>query len=259
MPSYKVMTHSLAEQSANLADVFSAVPVLPLAKAKIRKQAREGLPVHPGMSVPTIASLVDGFILYRYGWWGSTSEVFSEKLLRGSFRESWNQRKVRLKYVGEGEPTADPIRGRSSTEPFPVIPYHDLTITTGGGSGTNTWLEMSFEVIPVYADGEYPTAYVAAMRQSASQENLLGAEITSLDSLNWFGYPSSAKEISCEVLVRFSDDVPMPSSGETFSMFFDFDIYAVERPHNDSGNDQTDVGGPVSVCTVPVQLSVTVP
>jgi len=254
MPSYKVMTHSLAEQSANLADVFSAVPVLPLAKAKIRKQAREGLPVHPGMSVPTIASLVDGFILYRYGWWGSTSEVFSEKLLRQSFRESWNQRKVRLAYVGEGGPPADPIRGRSSTEPFPVIYYRDLTVTESGGK-----LTLYFEVVPVYADGAYPTAYVAVMRQTASQENLLGADITSLDSLNPFVYPASAKEISCEVMVRFSDDVPMPNSGETFPMFFDFDIYAVERPHNDSGNDQADVGDSVSVCTVPVQLSVTVP
>ncbi len=248
MPSYKVMTHSLAEQSANLADVFSAVPVLPLAKAKIRKQAREGLPTHPGLSATTVASLVDGFILYRYGWWGASYAAPAEKILKHSFREAWARRKARPQLSDE---TSRTIRGRSST--IPVTDYSNLAVVDSG-----SFLTVSFDVAPVYADGSYPTGYVATMEQSDSQEALLGVEITSVDTLNSFGYPATTQAISCEALVRFSDEVPM-SSGETLQLFFDLQLIAVDRPHDEYGNDLADVGGSVVGCKYSIQIPVAVP
>lgn len=248
MPSYKVMTHSLAEQSANLADVFSAVPVLPLAKAKIRKQAREGLPTHPGLSAVTVASLVDGFILYRYGWWAEDYALPQNKTLRHAFRESWSRRKARPQLSDEVSRT---IRGRSAT--IPVTDYSNLAVADSG-----SFLTVTFDVTPVYADGSYPTGYVATMEQSSTQEALLGVEITSVDTLNSFGYPSTSKNIACEALVRFSDEVPM-SSGETLQLFFDLQLIAVDRPHDEYGNDLTDVGVSVVGCNYSIQIPVAVP
>lgn len=248
MPSYKVMTHSLAEQSANLADVFSAVPVLPLAKAKIRKQAREGLPTHPGLSATTVASLVDGFILYRYGWWGASYTAPAEKILKHSFREAWARRKARPQLSDEVSRT---IKGRSAT--IPVTDYTDLQVSESGGV-----VALFFNVVPVYADGSYPAGYVATMEQSASQEALLGVQIIPVDTLNSFVYPATAKEIACAALVRFSPEVPMVS-GETLQLFFDLTLIGVERPHDEYGNHLADVGGSVVGCKYSIQIPVTVP
>jgi hypothetical protein len=241
------MTHSLAEQSANLADVFSAVPVLPLAKAKIRKQAREGLPAHPGMSAVTIAALVDGFILYRYGWWAEDYSLPQDKILRHTFRESWSRRKTRPQYSDE---VARTIKGRSSTTA--VTPYTNLYIVNGGsGSGS---VYVVFDITPVYADGSHPTEYIATMEQSASQAALLGSSIISpLPSSGAF----SSTKFTCEVSIT-AGEIPM-ETGDTTQLFFDLFLTGVDRPHDGDGNDLEDVEGSVVRCKYALQIPVTVP
>ena len=230
MPSYKVMTHSLAEQTANLANVFSAVPVLPLAKARIRKQAREGLPVHPGMSAATVASLVDGFILYRYGWWGEDYAHPSEKTLRHAFREAWTRRKLRPRYSDEATRT---IKGRSST--IAVLPYAGLTMTAASSSSP---LVVSFDIEPVYANGKGPTGYTASLSQSSFQENVLGVTITAPNFVS--AYKAADSKVTFELSIAVSDYLP---EGGTTQLFFDLTLGGVDRPHDEIGNDLAEVEG----------------
>lgn len=108
--SYKVKNKSLAEQIDNLADVYSRVETLPLARSAIRKQAREGLLVPEGSSAVEVAGLVDSVVgvfgepttrldprtsSTTVGWWKQPA-TYLNKGLKQAFRLAHARRSLKL-------------------------------------------------------------------------------------------------------------------------------------------------------------------
>lgn len=180
MTSYRVVSTSLAEQSANLADVYSSVQVLPLAKAKIKRQARLGLVGPVGVDALSLAKLVDGFILYRYDWWAEELTSYPSKTLRNAYRTAWNRRKLRPQLADE---TTRTITGRSSSSTLPlaysVVSYTRVFTAGFGPTPIDNRIEATIRITPVYADGGAISSVQAAYSQTTAQQTLLGCSLSS--------------------------------------------------------------------------------
>lgn len=206
MTSYRVVSTSLAEQSANLADVYSSVQVLPLAKAKIKRQARMGLVSSVGVDVLSLAKLVDGFILYRYDWWSEEVTSYPSKTLRHAYRTAWNRRKLRPQLADE---TSRTIRGRSSSSTLPlaysVVSYSRSYAPGLGSTPDYNRIEVMVEVTPVYADGKEPTSTQVTFSQTSAQETLLGCSVLTSTTT---GSPSVNLSFVVDFLAATADIVP---------------------------------------------------
>ena len=249
--SYKAQKNSLADQVANLADVYSSVEVVPLAKAEIRRQARKGLPEKEGTVVQTVTSLVDLYVDYfgaqtvtpdprsgstRAGWWREGYSPYSDKTLKHAFREAWSRRAVRPQLSDEGTRT---IRGRSA----PESPSSYTLATTAHP----THIQCELSITPVYKDGTYPTGWVGEISQSAFQKSM-GVDIT--DGLDGSGYPALSPTMLFEFVVSLSAFETTDSSGavtsnSSITLKFTLNMFGVDRPHDALGADVGDVGGSV--------------
>lgn len=250
--SYKVQKNSLAEQVANLADVYSSVEVVPTAKAAIRRQARKGLPEKEGTVVETVASLVDLYADYfgaqtitpdprdsstRVGWWREDFGAYSDKALKHSFRTAWSRRLVRPQLDDEVTRT---IRGRSA----PQDPSSYSLSTSVGSSGE---IIGSLTVVPVYADGSQPTGWSGSLTQSTYQASK-GVSITIGVAAS--SYPATSHIMKFGIEVQPSAFVTTDSAGvetdnDSIMLKFTLNMFGVDRPHDALGADLADVGGSV--------------
>lgn len=158
--SYHVISYSLAEQTANLADVFSTIKVLPIAKTAILMEARHERAEVDGFDVPTIASLVDGFILYRYAWWNSLDANTFKK----AAHIAWRRRKLRLKMSDEAGRT---ISGKNSNSSAVAWTNGSLNQELAGYPVT-----VAFTLEPVFADGSIPDYITLEVGQDAAQNGV---------------------------------------------------------------------------------------
>lgn len=250
--SYKVQKNSLADQVANLADVYSSVEVVPLAKAEIRRQARKGLPEKEGTVVQTVTSLVDLYVDYfgaqtitpdprdgstRVGWWKEGFSAYSDKSLKHAFREAWSRRLVRPQLDDEGTRS---IRGRSA----PQNPsFYSLSTTVGGGGE----IIGTLQIIPVYADGVRPTGWSGTLTQGTYQASR-GVSITT--GFVGSSYPTSSHIMKFGIEVQPSAFVTTDSAGnvtsnDSITLKFTLNMFATDRPHDALGADVADVLGSV--------------
>lgn len=249
--SYKVQKNSLADQVANLADVYSSVEVVPTAKAEIRRQARKGLPDKEGTVVQTVTSLVDLYVDYfgaqtvtpdprsgstRAGWWREGYSPYSSKTLKHAFREAWSRRAVRPQLSDEGTRT---IRGRSAPES-----PSSYTLTT---TAHPTHIQCELSVTPVYKDGTYPTGWAGGISQSAFQESM-GVGITA--GVDGSGYPALSPTMLFEFGVPLSafdttDSSGAVTSNSAITLKFTLNLSGADRPHDGTGGDLVDVGGSI--------------
>jgi len=250
--SYKVQSHSLADQVANLADVYSSVEVVPLAKAEIRRQARKGLTENEGTSATAVASLVDLYVDYfgaqtvtpdprtsttRVGWWKEQNSSYVDKTLKHAFRRAWSRRSVRPRLAGEGGRI---IRGRSSPE-NPLSYGLETTLGAGGE------IACILTVRPVYANGADPTGWSGTITQSQYQEST-GVVITS--GFDGSAYPTTSPFMEFEIEVPESaftttDSSGVETSNSSIVLKFTLNMFGADRPHDLTGADLVDVGGSV--------------
>jgi hypothetical protein len=256
--SYKVMSHSLADQAANLADVYSRVAIVPLAKADILRQARMGLTETEGLSATDTASLVDGFILYRYGWWDDVPVPVVEKTLKQAFKQAWAQRKVRPVQFGSRTTTSSPIyledlpapgvtgetprgdglgilvTGRSSS--IPLVHYHSITLSQTVAPGP---LQVSFSVTPVFPDGKRPYKIGGEIRQSLAQEDVLGVRLlVKTDSKTTSSYLDTLTfsfEVDPGATNALPDDWTFGVDALSMQIVLPLLITATEIPYNSAG------------------------
>lgn len=250
--SYKVQKNSLAEQVANLADVYSSVEVVPLAKAEIRRQARKGLPEKEGTVVQTVTSLVDLYADYfgaktltpdprdgstRVGWWKEGFSAYGDKSLKHAFRKAWSRRLVRPQLDDEG---IRRIRGRSA----PQDPsFYSLSTAVGGGGE----IIGTLQIIPVYADGVRPTGWSGTLTQGTYQASR-GVSITAGSVSS--SYPASSHIMEFGIEVQPSafvttDSAGVDTSNDSITLKFTLNMFGVDRPHDALGADVADVGGSV--------------
>ena len=170
MSAYHVSSHSLSEQVANLADVYSTIPILPVAKAKILREARTGQPSVEGTDVVSVSKLVDGFISYRYGWWGSAVD----NTLKKSIQTAWRRRKLRFKMDDESTRT---ISGRNSNST--ALPWSGGTLTSVSAGGT-VQIVGHFVLTPVFADGTSPDILTLGSISQDGFQSSMGVSISTI-------------------------------------------------------------------------------
>lgn len=240
MASYKIYTHSLADQAANLADVYSSVPAVPIAKEAIKRQARKGLVSREGIQVPVLASLVDGYLLYR-DWWVDEPTAFNDRTLKNVFRDSLGRRGMRLQKSDE---PSRAIEGRPTLVDSPTT--YEITSDKENypSDGIRT---VVIKVTPVYADGSYPYEFSADLTQSLDQEVLFGIEI--LDGAGTISGNS--------VSYTFTVDPDSGSTGarDIQSLNFTLTMQANEVALDDYGNEILTLPGSISTGTEAITVS----
>ena len=270
--SYKVQSHSLSEQAANLADVYSSVKQVPLAKAQIRRQARKGLPKTESVAASAVMDIVDTQAEYfgaqtvtpdprtgstRVGWWKEGYSPFFSKRLKNAVREAWGQRSLRLQKSDE---TTRTIKGRSSSD---SPSSYELTATqTSFAGGLVSDISCVLKVTPVFSDGEYPSAWQGDLSQDSFQTGSHGVTLTSASDSETF--PASTTEMTFTFTVSLSDATALPdnlllvSAGGTgsFTLKFSLSISAEERPKGITGAPLS--GSPTSTSTQKIDLFVDV-
>ena len=257
MASYKVYSHSLAEQAANLADVYSSIPAVPLAKAEIRRQARKGIRIESeGIQALTVMSLVDGYLEYfgaqtitadprsgatRVGWWKEDSD-----LLKGAFRTAWARRKTRPVLSDESSRV---IRGRSSTDS--PLPYSFSVYQDSPGYPINGTLTVEI----AYADGSSPPLWSSALTQSSFQEDEMGVSIdvaNASDGTDPSSYPAatSSMEFTFTLSPTSSSVVPsdffLDTATTPINLAFDLSLFASAKAVDEYGSPLEDVGRSIS-------------
>jgi hypothetical protein len=147
--TWHLQTTTLAEQITNLADVYSLVEVLPIARDEILRNARLGTrPTVESLDIPSLMYLTDAFIQYRYEWWGSPDP----NSVGEAVFTAWHRRKVRLRAVAE---ITRVLSGHSSSENYTEKIWNEdwpyATPIAGGGP-----YDGGLDVYVVYADGSTP-------------------------------------------------------------------------------------------------------
>lgn len=240
--SYLVVSHSLAEQAANIADVYESVERVPLARAEILRNARFGKPAVEGIVAAEIAELVDGFILLRYDWWGAPLNPAPSKTLKDALKISWSRRKVRTKFTGEDLRT---IAGRSSS--IPVYPYDALTLTYYEAS--ELWV-LEIDVTVVYPGNTAPQVATIAMTQTDVQEEVAGCDIVS---------PSVISPVTMVATLDGSIwPLELDGTGAGIppktTLVFQFVALGIEDPTDALGNIVSDTRGSISRDTFDVAI-----
>lgn len=249
--SYKTQSHSLAEQINNLADVYSQVEVVPLAKAEIRRQARKGLPVTEGTDATTVVEVVDACAgvfgaqtvtpdprsgSTRVGWWKDQPSSYSGRTLKHAFREAWARRKIRPQM--SDEPTRI-IRGRSSSE---QVFSHTLSVSQA--SSDPRIVSCTLTITPVYADGSAPASFSGELVQSQFQQDSFGVDLTT--SASYSGYPAASSDLVFEFEVNPTAagllDDSFDITTDSLALKFSLKIYSVEPAKDVLGAEKLSLG-----------------
>lgn len=233
--SYKTQSHSLAEQVTNLADVYSSVEEVPLAKAEIRRDARVvGRTTSEGTAAVEVAKVVDAYTDYfgaatvepdprtgspKTGWWNQGYSSFGLKSLKHAVKTAWSRRSIRLKTADEDTRT---IRGRSSSQE-PVV-AEVTSVVAGRPPFINGYL-ATIEFTPVYEDGSSISSGDVIITQSSAQESR-GCELVYVSSAVPVIFAPVAEPVSFQV---FLPGTLLSDTSGDIGLIFSIDVSGVEK------------------------------